>query len=67
MEKLKTLLVANRGEIAVRIIHTAKALKIRTTAVYTEADAAAAPVVATNGAILLTGPDSKLTLTESKL
>jgi pyruvate carboxylase len=36
MEKLKTLLVANRGEIAVRIIRTAKALKLRTIAIYTK-------------------------------
>ena len=43
MEKIKTLLVANRGEIAVRIIRTANALKLRTIAIYTEADAASAP------------------------
>lgn len=59
MEKLKTLLVANRGEIAVRIIRTAKALKLRTIAIYTEADAASAHVAAADEAILLTGPDSK--------
>ena len=50
---------ANRGEIAVRIIRTAKALKIRTIAIYTEADAACAHVAAGDEAILLTGPDSK--------
>jgi urea carboxylase len=59
MEKLKTLLVANRGEIAVRIIRTAKALKLRTIAIYTEADAASAHVAAADEAVLLTGPDSK--------
>ncbi|PVI05424.1 hypothetical protein DM02DRAFT_584445 [Periconia macrospinosa] len=40
MEKLKTLLIANRGEIAVRICRTAKKLNIRTVAIYSEADAA---------------------------
>lgn len=59
MEKIKTLLIANRGEIAVRIVRTAKALKIWTIAIYTEADAASAHVVAADEAVLLSGPDSK--------
>lgn len=33
-----TLLVANRGEVAVRIVRAAKELGIRTIAVYSEAD-----------------------------
>ncbi|MFL6722586.1 MAG: biotin carboxylase N-terminal domain-containing protein, partial [Sphingomicrobium sp.] len=38
---LKSLLIANRGEIACRIIRTARRLDIRTVAVYSDADAKA--------------------------
>ncbi|CAG7955480.1 unnamed protein product [Penicillium salamii] len=58
MEKLNTLLIANRGEIAVRIIKTAKALGIRTIAIYTAADATSKHVLAADEAILLPGDDS---------
>ncbi len=37
----RSVLIANRGEIACRIAHTAKRLGLRTIAVYSEADAAA--------------------------
>ncbi|KAK4869321.1 hypothetical protein LT330_006321 [Penicillium expansum] len=58
MEKLKTLLIANRGEIAVRIIKTAKELGIRTIAIYTAADATSNHIRAADEAVLLPGDDS---------
>lgn len=39
MKKIRKLLIANRGEIAVRIMKTAKARGIATVAVYSDADA----------------------------
>jgi acetyl/propionyl-CoA carboxylase alpha subunit len=50
MRKITTLLVANRGEIALRIIRSARVMGIRTVAVYSEADAAAAHVLAADDA-----------------
>ncbi|EXJ57359.1 urea carboxylase [Cladophialophora yegresii CBS 114405] len=59
MQKLKTLLVANRGEIAVRICKTARKLGVKTISIYTGADAASAHVGAADEAVLLSGPDAK--------
>jgi len=52
---IRRLLIANRGEIAVRIIQACRELGIESVAVYSEADASAAHVVAADRAWLL-GP-----------
>jgi acetyl-CoA carboxylase biotin carboxylase subunit len=52
---IESLLVANRGEIARRILRTARRLGIRTVAVYSEADAAL-PFVAEADEAVLIGP-----------
>src|SRR3954468_19729425 len=49
------LLIANRGEIAVRIARTARRLAIRTVAVYSDADAHAAHVAACDEAVHIGG------------
>ena len=55
MRAFKSILVANRGEIAVRIIKTAKSLCLHTIAVYSEADRTSPHVQVADDAALL-GP-----------
>ena len=52
---MKKLLIANRGEIACRIIRSAKTLGIATVAVHSEADATAKHVAEADEAIAI-GP-----------
>jgi 3-methylcrotonyl-CoA carboxylase alpha subunit len=53
--RFRTLLIANRGEIACRVIRTAKTMGLRTVAVYSEADRNALHVAEADEAVLL-GP-----------
>jgi len=55
---IKKLLIANRGEIALRIIRSARVLGIKTVAVYSEADAAMAHVAAADEAHLIGPPEA---------
>jgi 3-methylcrotonyl-CoA carboxylase alpha subunit len=63
--RFRTLLIANRGEIAIRVIRTTRAMGLRTVAVYSEADRGAMHVAMADEAVLL-GPararDSYLTI-----
>ena len=53
--RFHTLLIANRGEIACRVIRTARAMGLRPVAVYSEADRGAMHVAEADEAVLL-GP-----------
>ncbi|TNE38214.1 MAG: acetyl-CoA carboxylase biotin carboxylase subunit [Alphaproteobacteria bacterium] len=59
MPLFSKILIANRGEIACRVIKTAKRLSIKTVAVYSEADAAARHATMADEAVLI-GPPSAL-------
>jgi len=56
---IKTLLIANRGEIAVRIIRACKELGIKTVAVYSEADRESLHVKMADRSICIGPPPSK--------
>ena len=57
--KFNTLLIANRGEIACRVIRTAKAMGLRTVAVYSEADRDALHVAIADEAVLIGPPRAR--------
>jgi len=58
MRKIKKLLVANRGEIALRIMRSARELEIKTVAVFSEADRNALHVRFADEAICIGPPPS---------
>ncbi|TFK35167.1 allophanate hydrolase subunit 2-domain-containing protein [Crucibulum laeve] len=60
------LLIANRGEIAVRIIRTAKQLSLRTIAIYTPSDASSPHVSLADEAVALPLPDNASGESEAK-
>ena len=60
---IRRVLIANRGEIAVRVIRACREMGIETVAVYSEADATAPHVLAANDAV----PIGKSAATESYL
>ncbi len=55
----KTLLIANRGEIAVRVMRTAQRMGIRTVAVYSDADAQALHVAMADEAVRIGPPAAR--------
>ena len=54
--KFQSLLVANRGEIALRVMRTAKRMGLRTVAVYSDADLGAPHMRAADTAVRIGGP-----------
>ncbi len=58
MQEIKKLLIANRGEIALRIIRSAKEMGIHTVAIYSEADRHALHVQAADEAVCIGPPPS---------
>jgi len=60
MACFSTVLVANRGEIAVRVIRTLKAMGIRSVAVYSDADAGARHVAEADVAVRIGPPPARL-------
>ena len=65
---MKKILVANRGEIAIRVMKTAKAMGIKTVAIYSEADRLAPHVRFADEAVCVgPAPSKESYLNESKI
>jgi 3-methylcrotonyl-CoA carboxylase alpha subunit len=62
---MKKLLIANRGEIAVRIIRAAREMGIRTVAIYSEADAGQLHVALADQAIAIGPPEAAASYLDS--
>src|SRR5690606_32869260 len=60
MIKIKKILIANRGEISLRIMRTAKEMGIKTVAVFSEADRASLHVRFADEAVCIGPPSSSL-------
>jgi len=68
MPRFNNILIANRGEIALRVMRTAKALGYRTIAVYSEADALAPHVQFADDAVCIgSAPSSESYLVAEKI
>jgi acetyl/propionyl-CoA carboxylase alpha subunit len=65
VNRIRKLLVANRGEIALRITRSARALGIATVAVYSDADAGAPYLAAADGAIRIGAPEAAVSYLNS--
>ena len=59
MSRFRTILIANRGEIACRVIRTAKAMGYRTAAIHSEADAEALHVRVADVATSIGPPEAR--------
>ena len=58
MDKIRKILIANRGEIAVRIMRSCKEMNIKTVAVFSEADRTSQHVFYANEAVCIGGAPS---------
>lgn len=58
LSNIRKVLIANRGEIAVRCIKACKELRVHTIAIFTNADVTSLHVTLADEAVILPGEDS---------